>query len=55
MIADLNRLVELVEDPLEDDLDVTALASEVGTTEYHLPACFRRWPGLSSRAYAVVP
>ena len=36
MIAELNRLVELVEDRLHDDLDVAALATELGTTEYHL-------------------
>jgi AraC family transcriptional regulator len=36
MIAELNRLVKLVEDRLADDLDAPALASELGTTEYHL-------------------
>jgi AraC-like DNA-binding protein len=36
VIAELNRLVELVEDRLADDLAAPALASELGTTEYHL-------------------
>ncbi|PZF52886.1 hypothetical protein DEJ23_15225 [Curtobacterium sp. MCSS17_008] len=40
MIAGLNRLVELVESRLSDDLDVAALARELGTTEYHLRRMF---------------
>ena len=36
MIAELNRLVALVEDRLADDIDAPALASELGKTEYHL-------------------
>jgi AraC family transcriptional regulator len=40
MIAELNRLVELVEDRLNDDLDVASFATELGTTEYHLRRMF---------------
>ena len=36
MIAELNSLVELVEERLNYDLDVATLATELGTTEYHL-------------------
>jgi AraC family transcriptional regulator len=40
MIAALNRLVELVEQQLTDELDVDALAREVGSTEYHVRRMF---------------
>lgn len=40
MIAELNKLVELVEGRLNDDLDVASLARRLGTTEYHLPGMF---------------
>src|SRR4051812_40642974 len=36
MIAALNRLTDLIEERLTDDLDVTGLAGALGTTEYHL-------------------
>jgi AraC family transcriptional regulator len=51
MIAELNRLVELVEEHLEDDLDVTALAVEVGTTEYHLRRMFSSLAGMPLSEY----
>jgi AraC family transcriptional regulator len=51
MIAELNRLVELVEDRLADDLDVSALASELGTTEYHLRRMFSSLAGMPLSEY----
>lgn len=51
MIAELNRLVELVEDRLTDDLDVTSLATELGTTEYHLRRMFSSLAGMPLSEY----
>ena len=36
MIAALNRLVEFVEEHLADEIDLADLASDLGTTEYHV-------------------
>jgi AraC family transcriptional regulator len=51
MIAELNRLVELVEDRLHSDLDVAALAAELGTTEYHLRRMFSSLAGMPLSEY----
>lgn len=51
MIAELNRLVELVEDRLNDDLDVALLAAEIGTTEYHLRRMFSSLAGMPLSEY----
>lgn len=51
MIAELNRLVELVEDRLADDLDVASLATELGTTEYHLRRMFSSLAGMPLSEY----
>ncbi len=51
MIAELNRLVELVEDRLTDDLDVSALAARLGTTEYHLRRMFSSLAGMPLSEY----
>ena len=51
MIAELNRLVELVEDRLHGDLDVAALATELGTTEYHLRRMFSSLAGMPLSEY----
>jgi AraC family transcriptional regulator len=51
MIAELNRLVELVEDRLADDLDVATLAKELGTTEYHLRRMFSSLAGMPLSDY----
>lgn len=51
MIAELNRLVEFVEDRLTDDIDVTALALELGTTEYHLRRMFSSLAGMPLSEY----
>ncbi|MBD7919320.1 AraC family transcriptional regulator [Cellulomonas sp. Sa3CUA2] len=51
MIAWLNRLVDLVEDDLTDDLDVAALATTLGTTEYHLRRMFSSLAGMPLSEY----
>lgn len=51
MIAELNRLVEVVEDHLHDDLDVASLATELGTTEYHLRRMFSSLAGMPLSEY----
>ncbi|KQQ05599.1 MULTISPECIES: AraC family transcriptional regulator [unclassified Rathayibacter] len=51
MIAELNTLVELVEDRLTDEIDVAGLASELGTTEYHLRRMFSSLAGMPLSEY----
>lgn len=51
MIAWLNRLVDLVEDDQGDDLDVVALASALGTSEYHLRRMFSSLAGMPLSEY----
>lgn len=51
MIAELNRLVELVEGRLDDDLDVASLARELGTTEYNLRRMFSSLAGMPLSEY----
>ncbi|MCR2762056.1 AraC family transcriptional regulator [Microbacterium sp. zg.B48] len=51
MIAELNRLVALVEDHLTDDLDLASVASPLGTTEYHLRRMFSSLAGMSLSEY----
>jgi Uncharacterized protein conserved in bacteria len=51
MIADLNRLVEHLESQLTDDVDVGALARELGTTEYHLRRLFSSLAGMPLTEY----
>lgn len=51
MIAELNRLVELVERHLDDDLDVASLVTELGTTEYHLRRMFSSLAGMPLSEY----
>ena len=51
MIAELNRLVELVEERLTDDLDVAGLATGLGTTEYHLRRMFSSLAGMPLSEY----
>jgi AraC family transcriptional regulator len=51
MIAELNRLVERVEDHLTDDLDVAALSTGLGTTEYHLRRMFSSLAGMPLSEY----
>ncbi|MBT1680431.1 AraC family transcriptional regulator [Curtobacterium aurantiacum] len=51
MIAELNRLVGLVEGRLDDDLDVASLARELSTTEYHLRRMFSSLAGMPLSDY----
>lgn len=51
MIAELNRLVELVEAHLDDDIDVAALSASLGTTEYHLRRMFSSLAGMPLSEY----
>lgn len=51
MIAALNRLVELVEHRLDDELDVASLVTQLGTTEYHLRRMFSSLAGMPLSEY----
>lgn len=51
MIAALNRLVELVEQQLAEDIDIAALAASLGTTEYHLRRMFSSLAGMPVSEY----
>jgi len=51
MIGRLNQLVDFVETHLSDDLDIARLASQVGTTEYHLRRMFSSISGMPLSEY----
>ncbi len=51
MIAWLNRLVDVVEADLTEDLDVARLAAQLGTTEYHLRRMFSSLAGMPVSEY----
>ena len=51
MIAQLNRLVEHIENHLTEDIDVPALASSLGTTDYHLRRMFSSLAGMPLSEY----
>ncbi|KRB38162.1 AraC family transcriptional regulator [Microbacterium sp. Root180] len=51
MIADLNRLVEVVEEDLDDEIDIAAIARTLGTTEYHLRRMFSSLAGMPLSEY----
>jgi AraC family transcriptional regulator len=51
VIANLNRVVEVVEEHLTDDLDLAALARSQGTTEYHLRRMFSSLAGMPLSEY----
>ncbi|AUZ86693.1 AraC family transcriptional regulator [Arthrobacter agilis] len=51
MITELNKFVEMVEDSLTDDLDVSVVAMELGTTEYHLRRMFSSLAGMPLSEY----
>jgi AraC family transcriptional regulator len=51
MIAELNTLLELVEQRLTDNLDVASWARELGTTEYHLRRMFSSLAGMPLSEY----
>ncbi|MFD1148739.1 AraC family transcriptional regulator [Saccharothrix hoggarensis] len=51
MISALNRLVDLVEDHLVEEVDVDGLAKALGTTEYHLRRMFSSLAGMPLSEY----
>ena len=51
MIAALNRLVEFVEEHLDDEIDLADLASDLGTTEYHVRRMFSSLAGMPLSEY----
>ena len=51
MIAELNRLVERVENRLTEDIDIARLAAGLGTTEYHLRRMFSSLAGMPLSEY----
>lgn len=51
MIAILNRVVEYVDDNLEGDIDLGALAAGLGTTEYHVRRMFSSLAGMPLSEY----
>ncbi|MBQ1047352.1 AraC family transcriptional regulator [Micromonospora sp. C51] len=51
MISALNRLVDLVEEHLTEELDVTGAARTLGTTEYHLRRMFSSLAGMPLSEY----
>ncbi len=51
MITVLNRLVDLVEESLTEELDVAGLATGLGTTEYHVRRMFSSLAGMPLSEY----
>lgn len=51
MISELNGLIDHVETHLTDDLNVAVLASQAGTTEYHLRRMFSSLVGMPLSEY----
>ncbi|MEV8359600.1 AraC family transcriptional regulator [Microbacterium sp. 67-17] len=51
MIAELNRLIDVIDDDLSEDLDIGALAREAGVTEYHLRRMFSSLVGMPLSEY----
>ena len=51
MIAWLNQLVDLVEEHLDEEPDVVAIASALGTTEHHLRRMFSSLAGMPLSEY----
>jgi len=51
VIASLNRLVELIEGDLSEEIDLVRLATSLGTTEYHLRRMFSSLAGMPLSEY----
>jgi AraC family transcriptional regulator len=51
VISVLNRLVEHIEEHLDDDIDVAGLASSMGSTEYHVRRMFSSLAGMPLSEY----
>ena len=51
MIAVLNRVIELIEDHLTEEIDLTGLTSDLGTTDYHVRRMFSSLAGMPLSEY----
>ncbi|RUR01533.1 AraC family transcriptional regulator [Labedella endophytica] len=51
MIAELNRLIEQVEERLTEEIDIARVAAGLGTTEYHLRRMFSSLAGMPLSEY----
>ncbi|WP_458352057.1 helix-turn-helix domain-containing protein [Pacificispira sp. HM-600] len=51
MIAVLNRVVDYIEQHLDDEMDVASLATSLGRTEYHLRRIFSSLAGMPLSEY----
>lgn len=51
VIAVLNRLVDLIEDQLTGEIDMSGLAGSLGTTEYHIRRMFSSLAGMPLSEY----
>jgi AraC family transcriptional regulator len=51
MIAELNRIIDAVEQGLAEDLDVAEFVARIGTTEYHLRRMFSSLAGMPLSEY----
>jgi AraC family transcriptional regulator len=51
MIAELNSLIDAVEQDLAQDLDVAEFVARIGTTEYHLRRMFSSLAGMPLSEY----
>jgi AraC family transcriptional regulator len=51
VIAALNRLVDVIDDHLTEDIDIAGLATDLGTTEYHLRRMFSSLAGMPLSEY----
>ncbi len=51
MIAELNRLVDYIENHLDEEIDIERLARDLGTTEYHLRRMFSSLAGMPVSEY----
>ena len=51
MIAALNQIVDHIEEHLDDEIDIAAVATRLGTTEYHLRRMFSSLAGMPLSEY----
>ena len=51
MIAELNQLIDAVEQDLAEDLDVAEFVARIGTTEYHVRRMFSSLAGTPLSEY----
>ena len=51
MIAALNRLVDVIDNHLTEEIDIARVATDLGTTEYHLRRMFSSLAGMPLSEY----